>query len=93
MALSLPAPPAVTGVLAALGATGAAIAVCLVLPAAPVWEFGAALRLTAGLLTLAGRLLGRACSAIPAHRVTIEALAPLALVGPVLVIATQLFLH
>jgi len=91
--LSLPIPPTVSGVLAAVAATGAATAVCLVLPDAPVWQFGVALGLTAGLLTIVGRLLGRAWSAIPSHRVALEALAPLALVGPVLVIATQLFVH
>ena len=93
VALSLPGRPALAGVLAALGATAAATAVCLVLPGAPVWQFGVALGLTAGLLTIAGRLLGRAWSAVPAHRVPIEALAPLALVGPVVVIANQLFVH
>ena len=93
VALSLPGPPGVAGALAVLGASGAGAAVCLVLPHEPVWQFGAAVGVTAGLLTIAGRLLGRAWSAIPAHRVTIEALAPLALVGPVLVIATQLFVH
>jgi hypothetical protein len=93
LALSLPGPATLCGVVAALAATGAGIAVCVVLPDTPVWQFGAALGLTAGLLTVAGRLLGRAWSAIPAHRLPVEALAPLALVGPVVVIAGQLFPH
>ena len=91
IALSLPGPPTLSGLIAAVAAAGAATAICIVLPDAPVWQFGAAVGLTAGLLTVAGRLLGRAWSAIPAHRLTVEALAPLSLVGPVLVVAGNLF--
>ena len=91
--LSLRGPPMLWGVVAALAAAAAATALCILLPDAPVWPFGAALGLTAGLLTVAGRLLGRSWSAIAAHRLPVEALAPLALVGPVLVLAGNLFTY
>lgn len=91
--LSVPGPALVVGVGAVLAATGGAAALCRVVPDAPVWAFGAAFGLTAGLLTVVGRRLGAAWSSSPAHRVPVEAVAPLALVGPVLVVASQLFVH
>lgn len=93
LGLSLPGPSVPVGIAAVLAGTGAATALCLQLANAPAWEFGAALGLTAALLTLAGRQLGAAWSPSRAHRVPVEAIAPLALVGPVIVIASQLFVH
>lgn len=93
LGLSLPGPALPVGIAAVLAGTGAATALCLRLADAPVWQFGAAFGLAAALLTLAGRQLGAAWSPSRGQRVPVEAIAPLALVGPVLVIAGQLFVH
>ncbi len=76
---------------AVLMAAAGATAVCLLVDDAPAWPFGAAFGLSAGLLTVAGRRLGSAWAASPAQRLPLEAVTPLALVGPVLVVAGRLF--